>query len=109
MFNIPRLLRGLTGLFRLLRHEIRAVVTFTPHSNLLGLPMARLAGVPVRVGTHHGYIEGASRLMNWLHGRLTNSRLSSIMVAVSMQVRDYAVKNEKARKNRLVVIQNGCA
>jgi glycosyltransferase involved in cell wall biosynthesis len=45
--------------------------------------------------------------MNWLHGRLTNSRLSSIMVAVSMQVRDYAVKNEKARKNRLVVIQNG--
>jgi len=107
LFNIPRLLRGLTGLFLLLRQDIRAVVTFTPHSNLLGLPLAWVAGVPLRIGTHHGFIEGSSGLMDWLHGKLTNSRLSSIMVAVSTQVRDYAIKREKARENRLVVIQNG--
>lgn len=107
LFNIPSLLRGLNGLIRLLRTDVKALVTFTPHSNLLGLPLAWVAGVPVRVGTHHGYIEGSSRLMDWLHGRLTNSRLSSIMVAVSAQVRDYAIKNEKASENRLIVIQNG--
>ncbi len=107
LFNIPNLIRGLVRLFSRLRNDVRAVVTFTPHSNLLGLTMAWLARVPVRVGTHHGYIESSSRFMAWLHGRLTNSRFSSIMVAVSSQVRDYAIRQEKANEKRLIVIQNG--
>lgn len=107
LFNIPNLIRGLVRLFSRLRNDVKAVVTFTPHSNLLGLPMAWLARVPVRVGTHHGYIEGSSRFMAWLHARLTNSRLSSTMVAVSSQVRDYAIRQEKANEKRLVVIRNG--
>lgn len=107
LFNIPNLIRGLVRLFSRLRNDVKAVVTFTPHSNLLGLPMAWLARVPVRIGTHHGYIEGSSRFMAWLHARLTNSRLSSTMVAVSSQVRDYAIRQEKANEKRLVVIRNG--
>src|SRR3990172_1338980 len=43
LFNIPSLARGLGGLFRLLRKGVKAVVTFTPHSNFLGLPLAWLA------------------------------------------------------------------
>lgn len=100
------LLAGLVRLFRLLRGQ-RAIVTFTPHSNLLGLPLARLAGVPVRVGTHHGYIEGSLKRLAWLHGRLTNSRLCSAMVAVSEQVRVYAANREGASEEKLVVIENG--
>ena len=107
LFKVPKFLRGLVALFRVMRNDVKAVITFTPHSNLLGLPMAWLARVPVRVGTHHGYIDGTSGFIAWLHGRLTNSRLSSIMVAVSSQVRDYAIRDEKAREGRLVVIQNG--
>lgn len=101
------LLAGLVRLFRLLRGQVKAIVTFTPHSNLLGLPLAWLAGVPVRVGTHHGYIEGSSTRLAWLHGRLTNSWLCSAMVAVSEQVRAYAVAREGAKANKLVVIENG--
>lgn len=105
--NLLRLLRGLSRLVRILGNNIRAVVTFTPHTNLLGLPLSQLAGVPIRIGTHHGYIEGSSRIMARLHGWLTNSRVPSRMVAVSAQVRDYAIKQEAALPNRLIVIENG--
>jgi glycosyltransferase involved in cell wall biosynthesis len=105
--NLLRLVSGLARLHKALGNNIRAVITFTPHSNLLGLPIARLAGVRVRIGTHHGYIEGSSKIMARLHGWLTNSRVPSRMVAVSAQVRNYAIKKEKARAERLTVIENG--
>lgn len=105
--NTLRLFRALLRLFRLLRNNTKVVVTFTSHSNVLGLPVAWLAGVPIRIGTHHGYIEGSSKLLAWFHGRLTNSRLCSVMVAVSAQVRDYAVQREGAYPNRFSVIENG--
>lgn len=105
--NLFRLFRGLARLAGILRDDIRAIVTFTPHSNLLGLPIARLAGVPIRIGTHHGYIEGSSTHLARLHGWLINSRFASRMVAVSAQVRDYAIKQEAARPELLTVIENG--
>ena len=107
LFNIPRLVGALLALFRLLKKDIKVIVTFTPHSNLLGLPLAWLARVPGRVGTHHGFILGSSRWMSRLHGRLTNSRVCSVMVAVSAQVREHAIRVEKAKDSKLVVIQNG--
>jgi glycosyltransferase involved in cell wall biosynthesis len=105
--NIYILIRGLSRLFSLLRKNVRAIVTFTPHSNLLGLPMGWIAGVPVRIGTHHGYIEGSSARLAWLHGRLINSRFCSIMVAVSAQVRQFALRREGADARKLIVIENG--
>ncbi len=101
------LIAGLVRLFRLLRGKVKTIVTFTPHSNLLGLPLAWLAGVPVRVGTHHGYIEGSSTRLAWLHGWLINSRLCNVMVAVSEQVRAYAIAREGAKSDKVVVIENG--
>lgn len=101
------LLRGLWRLYRLLRKGIVAIVTFTPHSNLLGLPIAWIARVPLRIGTHHGYIEGSSSRLAQLHGWLTNSRLCTKIVAVSAQVEDYALKKEGVRSERLVIIENG--
>jgi len=98
---------GLLRLFHLLRAQVRTIVTFTPHSNLLGLPLGWLAGVPVRLGTYHGYIEGFSKQLAWLHGRLTNSRLCSAMVAVSEQIRAYAIAREGAQAKKLFVIENG--
>lgn len=105
--KIPNFVRALVSLYKMLRKDIKAIVAFTPHSNLLSLPLAWLARVPVRVGTHHGYIEGSSKPMAWLHGRLTNSRICSVMVAVSAQVREYALRREGAKDSRVVVIQNG--
>jgi glycosyltransferase involved in cell wall biosynthesis len=105
--NLFRLVRGQLRLFSILRKNIKSVIAFTPHSNLLGLPLAWIAGVPVRIGTHHGHIEGSSRLLSWLHGRLTNSSLCSMMVAVSSQVREHAVRREGASKSKIIVIENG--
>jgi glycosyltransferase involved in cell wall biosynthesis len=105
--NIYILIRGLSRLFSLLRKNVRAIVTFTPHSNLLGLPLGWIAGVPVRIGTHHGYIEGSSARLAWLHGRLINSRFCSIMVTVSAQVRQFALRREGANTRKLIVIENG--
>ena len=105
--NLFRLLRGQLRLFSMLRKNIKVVIAFTPHSNLLGLPIAWIAGVPVRIGTHHGHIDGSSKLLSWLHGRLTNLPLCSRMVAVSSQVRDYAVQREGASRGKIVVIENG--
>ncbi len=107
LFNIPNVIRGLLRLFGLLRKDVKAIVAFTPHSNLLGLPLAWMAGVPVRIGTHHGYIEGSTARLAWLHGRLTNSQFCSVMVAVSAQVRQFALRREGADARKLIVIENG--
>lgn len=104
--NSVRLLGGLLRLFGLLR-RVQVVITFTPDSNLLGLPVAWLAGVPVRLGTHHGYIEGAPGILSWLHGQLSNSFLCVRMICVSSQVRILALRDEGTRPGKLVVIDNG--
>lgn len=106
LLNLFSLLAALTRMFLKLRGA-QVVVAYTPHSNLLGLPIAWLARVPVRIGTHHGHIEGSSRFLQRLHGWLTNSRVCRTMVAVSAQVRDYAIRTEGARAEKVVVIENG--
>jgi glycosyltransferase involved in cell wall biosynthesis len=99
---------GLLRLWRLLRRgRFDVIETFTPDSNLAGLPLARLAGVPARVATHHGYIEGTGGLEMRLHGALANSGVAQAMVAVSEQVRDLAGRREGVRPARLRVIENG--
>jgi len=102
------LVRGLTRLLRLFReHKFGAIETFTQHSNLLGLPIAWLMGVPVRVATHHGRIENFSAGLNFLHRLLINSRITSCMVAVSEYVRSYAMKVDGIRPDKIRVILNG--
>jgi glycosyltransferase involved in cell wall biosynthesis len=102
------LLRGTLQLWRLLRgEEIDVVETFTPDSNLVGLFIARLAGVPVRIATHHGYIEGAGQWRRRAHGWLINQRFAHTMVAVSERVRQIAVEEEGVRPDRVQVILNG--
>lgn len=104
--NSIRLLGGLLRLFGLLR-KTNVVITFTPDSNLLGLPVAWLAGVPVRLGTYHGRVNGMSRTSMWAHGRLINSAICTQMVCVSDQVRALALRDESARPEKLLVINNG--
>ncbi|MCW5875582.1 MAG: glycosyltransferase [Anaerolineales bacterium] len=108
LFNLWRLSKGLWQLYRLLK-PVDVIITFTPHSNLLGLPVAWLAGVAVRIGSHRGQIEGMPKFLQRMHGWLTNSRICSILVAVSAQVRQIAIRDEGARPERVVVIENGIA
>lgn len=107
LLNAFGLVGGLFRLWKLLRKDVDVVESFTPHSNVLAMPVAWWAGVPVRIATHHGYIEGSSRLLARMHGWIMNSQMTSRLVAVSAQVQDYARQREKIRAAKIFVIENG--
>ena len=101
------LVQGLVMLWRLLRREHFDVIeTFTYDSNLLALPLAWLAGVPVRIATHHGMIEGFPRALERLHWWLMNAGVASIVISVSTKALEQAAKMG-AKRQRMIVIQNG--
>ena len=89
------------------RKEIDVIETFTPDSNLIGMLAARIAGVPVRVASHHGYIEGAPAWRARLHGWMVNNGFAHHMVAVSERVRMIAVDEECIQPELVRVILNG--
>lgn len=102
-----RLLRGFWRLGRLLRREQFDVVeTFTHDGNLLGLPLAWLARVPVRIATHRGKIESFPRWRQMLHNILINRGVASTLIAVSDQTRQIAI-DEGIKPARITVIPNG--
>ena len=106
--NGRRFVRAVWRLTRWMRRERFDVIeTFTPDSNLIGLPLAWLAGIPARIASHHGYIEGASRWRARLHGVLMNSPAAWRVVAVSERVRRMAVEEEGIRPEKTEVILNG--
>lgn len=104
--NALSLLGGLFCLWKLIRRKKPQVVEmFTHDSNMLVLPLAWLAGVPVRVPTHHGVIEGFSRWRERLHAWMVN-HLSHGIVAVSGLTMKKALE-EGIRKEKISVIPNG--
>lgn len=100
---------GLITLFKLikiLKKEKPDVV----HTHLFGADIwgrlaARLAGVKVIVSTEHNlnYQEGFLKKIL----KKSTAGLADSIVAVSQAVKDYAVKFEKADKNKIEVIYNG--
>lgn len=101
------LIAGLWRLWKLLRKSRFDVIeTFTYDSNLLALPLAWLAGVPARIATHHGVIEGFPRWIERLHAWLVNAGVASILVSVSGKTLEQAVQ-AGIRPERTTVIQNG--
>jgi glycosyltransferase involved in cell wall biosynthesis len=101
------LVRGLWRLFSLMRRQrFSAVLAFTHHSNLLTLPLAWLAGIPVRVASHHGRILGFPRWQERLHAWVINSGIATCLAAVSEQVRLESIE-EGVRPAKIRVIPNG--
>lgn len=106
LWNLGRVAGGLRRGYRLMQ-GLDVVETFTSHSNLLGLPAARRARVPVRLATLHGFIAGPLGLLPRIHGWLVNARITSKLVAVSEQVAQNAIKTERLNPTKLAVIPNG--
>ncbi len=105
--NAVLLLKALITLGRLIRYEKFDVVeTFTPDSNLVGLPVARLAGIPVRIATHRGKIENFSRWRRILHAWVVNSGIADVLVAVS-EGTGYQAQLEGVQPAKVLVIMNG--
>jgi glycosyltransferase involved in cell wall biosynthesis len=103
------ILRGLWNLWKLLRREKFDVIeTFTHDSNMLALPLAWMARVPVRIATHHGIVAGIPHWRENLHAWMINNNIAQRIVAVSEMTRQKLLE-EGIKANRIVVIQNGIA
>jgi len=106
--NIFSLFFGMIRLWKLFhREKISIVETFTPDSNMLGLLIARLAGVPVRIATHHGVIEGRPHFLMRLHGWMVNQNFANLLVAVSERVQQIAIEDDGIMPEKVKVILNG--
>lgn len=101
-------LQSIIRLYRLMIRERFAVVTtFTHHSNLVGIPLAWLAGVPVRIAAHRGRIEKFPPGLERLHGLMINSVMADCLVANSSYVRGQVIALEGVKSEKIVVILNG--
>lgn len=106
--NGIRLVIGVIRLIGLMiRGKFDVIETFTPDSNLIGIPLAWVSGIKTRVATHHSYIQGTGVLRQRLHGILINSPITTILVAVSKRVRLLAEEKEYVSSNKIEVILNG--
>ena len=107
--NALSLLKGLWSLWKLIRRGRYDVVeTFTPDSNILGMPLAWIGRVRVRMATHHGVIEDLPHWREKLHTWLINHNIANVLVTVSEMTRQKALQ-EGVRADRIFVIQNGIA
>ena len=107
LIQAAHFIRGVFRLFRLLRETSwTAIETFAHHADLIGLPLAWLAGVPNRIASHRGKIEGLSPILERVHARMVNSPITSCMVVVAERVRDDAIA-EGIQPRRIVKIANG--
>lgn len=104
--SMPRLISGLLKLWRILkRGKFDAIITFTHDSNLLGLPLAWLAGFPARVGTNLGEIRGMSKWRERLHTFLVNRGVIQTLVTSSARTKDNSIK-EGVNPKRIKIIYN---
>jgi len=104
--SLPKLLRGLLKLWKIFkRGNFDAVITFTHDSNVLGLPLAWLAGIPARVGTHLGEIRGMSKWRDGLHTFLINRGVIQTLVASSARTRKNAIE-VGVQPDRIMTIYN---
>jgi glycosyltransferase involved in cell wall biosynthesis len=104
--SLPKLLGGLLKLWQILnRGKFDAIITFTHDSNLLGIPLAWLAGIRARVGTHLGEIRGMSKWRENLHTFLVNRGIIQTLVASSARTRNNAVE-VGVDPERIVTIHN---
>lgn len=105
--NLVSLVKGLISLWRYLRREKFDVIeTFTHDSNMMALPVAWLAHVPVRIATHHGVIEGFTRRREIIHSWMVNHNIAHKLVAVSEKTYQISL-HEGVNKEHISVIQNG--
>lgn len=104
--SLPKLLSGLLKLWRILKQgKFDAIITFTHDSNVLGLPLAWLAGIRARVGTHLGEIRGMSKWRESLHTFLVNSGIIQTLVASSARTRNNSIE-VGVRPQRITTIYN---
>ncbi len=87
-----KLTKGWFKLLNILKQgTYTGILTFTHDSNILGLPAAWFAKVPLRYGSHHVRYPSLSRFKIFLHKWIINSRIATGLIAVSCFTKDQAI------------------
>lgn len=105
--NLFGVLRGFFRLISLLREfRPKAIECFTHDADLIGIPAAVLAGVPVRIGAHHGQFIGLGGMKLKIHTLLMNSPMTDKLICVSARAKAQAL-SEGVHEEKIQVIFNG--
>ncbi len=108
LFKLPRFFLGLINLYRFLtRNKFNIIETFTQDSNLVGIPLAFLAKIPLRIPSHHGEIVDRNQFWKWLHLKMVNSKMTSLLVVVSSRIKKNLSHIGKVNTKKITVILNG--
>jgi glycosyltransferase involved in cell wall biosynthesis len=106
--NVRRFLISLWKLYGLLKQfQPTAVITFTHYSNVLGIPLAWAARVPVRLASQRNSLLGFPRWFLKLDAWIANSFLTNRMIAVSNTTARFCIEHERMRPEKVITIRNG--
>lgn len=107
MENLLKLVIGYVNAFKLIANgHYQAIETFTHHGNLIGIPLAWLAGIPKRVASHRGRFKSLSSWQVHLHTWIVNSSMTSCLVTNSQRTFAQALE-EGIHPQKMLVITNG--
>jgi glycosyltransferase involved in cell wall biosynthesis len=110
--HLPRHLKSTMQLYRYLkRNRFDIVHVHTPIASLIGRLAARLAGVPIKIYTAHGFyfhdeMPPAKRLFHIMLERMAG-RWSDFIFTQSEEDRITAIQKKIARPDRIITIGNG--
>ncbi|NUM43749.1 MAG: glycosyltransferase family 4 protein [Anaerolineales bacterium] len=106
--NILYTIRALWRLYWLLRNKrIQILETLTHYSNILGILVGWLAGVPIRISSQRNTLIGFPKWFLWLDATLVNSKLVDLMISVSEETRRFCIENEGMFPEKITTILNG--
>ena len=105
--NILLLPGGLLRLFFLMISSRFVVIeTFTHHANIIGIPLAWITRIPVRLAQHRGRFKTLSAWQETLHTWISNSKMTSWLLVNSRGSYQQAVE-EGIHSDKIIVIPNG--
>lgn len=108
IINVLWTLRAMWRLYRLLCDErIQVIETLTHYSNVLGIIIAWLARVPVRISSQRNTLSQFPRWFLTIDAWVVNSPLVDRMIAVSEQTRDFCVNVQRMKPEKIIVVPNG--
>lgn len=108
LVNILATVRAIWRLYWLLRKErFQVIETLTHYSNIIGIIVAWLAEVPVRISSQHGRLVDYPKWFLHIDAWLVNSSLVDKMIAVSEQTRHFCLEIEGMSSHKVLTIPNG--
>jgi glycosyltransferase involved in cell wall biosynthesis len=108
LVNILATVRAIWCLYWLLRKErFHVIETLSHYSNIIGIIVAWLAGVPVRISSRHIRLVDLPKWLWRIESWLVNSSLVDKMIAVSEQTRYFCLEAEGMSPNKVLTIPNG--